>query len=178
MRNIPEFFDNYHLPDGVYECTIEEIEHRFLFSKKRVYVWGLFKKLLDRLISLGLKPKTILIDGSFVTAREEPGDVDFAALIPPETVITALADIKDDHDKQGIYLFANPNNADAIRSLFGSHFLIAENEEYLNAWANFFQKGGNHGRLRDRDPERDPEWVIIPRSKGILKVHLDGGDFK
>ncbi|AOZ91615.1 DUF6932 family protein [Paenibacillus crassostreae] len=175
MKNIPDFFDNYHLPDGLYECTIEEIEQRFLFSEKRIYLWGLFKNLINRLIGLGLKPKALLIDGSFVTGREEPGDVDFAALIPPPVIEEALKTL-DEHDKHAIFLFMSPENQTAIRSLFGTHLLLADTEDSLNHWVDFFRTGGANGKLRDRDPERDPDWVIVPQSKGILKVYLDGGD--
>ncbi|ETT31671.1 hypothetical protein C161_26940 [Paenibacillus sp. FSL R5-192] len=175
MMSIPDFFDNYHLPDGVHECTIEEIEQRFLFSSKRIEQWKLFKQMLNRLIGLGLKPSAILIDGSFVTGRLEPGDVDFAALIPPETVLEAMRTI-DDHDKAGIQLFMNPENQLALRNLFGAHLLLADNEYTLDLWADFFRTGGQNGKLRERDEERDPEWVIVPSAKGILKVYLDGGE--
>ncbi len=174
MKNIPDFFDKYHLPDGVHECTIEEIERVFLFSEKRKHIWGLFKKLLDRLIDLGLKPSALLIDGSFVTGRDEPGDVDFAALIPPETIINAMKTL-DEHDKHAIMLFLEPNNQNEIRSLFGAHLLLADTEEYLELWANFFRTGGDYGKLRDPDPERDPDWVRVPPSKGILRVNLGWG---
>ncbi|MDQ0046050.1 hypothetical protein J2T18_000322 [Paenibacillus polymyxa] len=173
--SIPDFFDNYHLPDGVHECTIEEIEQRFLFSQKRRELWKLFKQMLNRLIGLGLQPSAILIDGSFVTGRSEPGDVDFAALIKPETVMEAMQTI-DDHDKGAIMLFMSPENQVPLRNLFGAHLLLADNEDSLSSWADFFRTGGVNGRLRERDKERDPDWVIIPSAKGILKVYLDGGE--
>ncbi|MCA1295404.1 hypothetical protein LBW89_20565 [Paenibacillus sp. alder61] len=175
LNNIPEFCDGYHLPEGIHECTIKDIEHAFLFTEKRKKLWRMFKGLINRLIDVGLTPKAILIDGSFVTGRKEPGDVDFAAYIPPEVVSEAFTTL-DEHDKQAITLFLNPNNQLAIRNMFGAHLLLADSEDMLNQWAYFFCTGGSKGKLRDKDPERDPDWVIVPRSKGILKVYLDGGE--
>lgn len=96
MSGIPNFANEYYLPDGEYKCTIEEIEERFLFSETRQQRWNNFKLMLDRMIELGLKPESLIINGSFVTKREEPGDVDFAALISPETVRDALKSAKDE----------------------------------------------------------------------------------
>lgn len=70
MAPIPEFVDQYHLPDGEHECTFEEIEGRFLGTTQRRKVWELFKSLLARLETLGLKPEVILINGSFTADRQ------------------------------------------------------------------------------------------------------------
>jgi hypothetical protein len=171
MTIIPDFFDRYHLPDGEYVCTMQEVEERFLFSKVREQRWKDFRKMLDRMWDLGLEPKTILINGSFVTGRKEPGDVDFAALIPENTVREALKNAKDEHDKGGIVLFNNQKNQSALRDLFGAHLLVAENELALKMWSNLFRRGKN-GKLREPNPEKDPEWVKTPDAKGILKVEL------
>ncbi|QUG41325.1 hypothetical protein KD050_18930 [Psychrobacillus sp. INOP01] len=169
---IPDFIDRYHLPDGDHECTMEEIEEKFLFSETRERKWKQFSAMLYRMSELGLKPKKVLINGSFVTGRENPGDVDFAALIPPETVISALENAEDDHDLSGIELFMGRNNQLALRNLFGAHLLIADSEEMLSGWSTFFRKGQN-GILREPDPEKDPEWVVRPDVKGILKVSTE-----
>lgn len=169
LTKIPDFFDKYHLPDGEYECTIEGIEQRFLSTEQRTKVWSLFMRLLDRLIQVGLTPSAVLVDGSFVTGRDELGDVDFAALIKPEVVDSALKAM-DDHDRGAVQLLMNPDNQGAIRDLFGAHLLVVPDEQGLQYWSWFFRTGGQFGKLRDRDPERDPEWVVIPQAKGILKV--------
>lgn len=168
---IPEFIDCYHLPPEIIECTFEEIEEKFLFSPKREEKWECFKRMLDRMISLGLKPEKILINGSFVTGRSEPGDVDFAALILPETIKEALAKAEDSHDREGILRFLKSKNQEMLRDLFGAHLLVADSEPVLTAWANTFMKGLN-GKLREPNPKKDPEWVTRPEIKGILSVSL------
>lgn len=169
---IPEFIDNYHLPPEIIECTLEEVEEKFAkLNPIRRRKWAQCKGVLDRLIDLGLKPEKILINGSFVTGREEPGDVDFAALILPDTVRTAFRNATDEHDKEGIKLFTKRDNVINIRNLFGAHLLIADSEANLDGYSKLFMKGMN-GKLREPDPEKDPDWVIRPEVKGILKVHI------
>ncbi|MFN0221439.1 MULTISPECIES: DUF6932 family protein [Paenibacillus] len=173
MSNIPDFIDGYHLPDGEHECTMEEVEQRFLFTEKRIHLWKLFKRMLDRLNDLGIMPEVILIDGSFVTGRAEPGDVDFGALIPPGKVVSSLASITDDHDQEAIHMFVHPDNQLALRNLFGAHMLVVPDEDLLNAISFLFRTGGEQfGGLRDPDPERDPAWVKKPQAKGILRINL------
>lgn len=166
---IPDFIDDYHLPPGEHTATLEEVEERFSKSSDmRKQVWKSFKLLLDRLEQLDIYPEKMLIDGSFVTGREEPEDVDFAALILPEKVNQAISTLNE-HDKSGISMLLNDANQLAIRDLFGTHLLIAFNQVTLDGWSYLFRKGQN-GSLRDPDPKRDPQWVKKPQEKGIIKV--------
>lgn len=167
--SIPDFFDGYHLPPGEYECTLKDIEQRFLFSEMRTFRWDKFLILLKRICELKLIPEVVLINGSFVTGRQEPGDVDFAVLIPPETIRTALANAHDDHDENAIKLFLNLQAQGLIRDLFGAHMIVVDSEEMLKSAGSIFKRGLN-GSLRERDPIRDPDWITIPSEKGILKV--------
>ena len=83
MSAIPDFVVNsYYLPKGQYRCTIKEIEELFLFSDRRKTIWRLFTDFTFRLKTLGIVPDEVLINGSFVTKRINPGDVDFVFLIP------------------------------------------------------------------------------------------------
>ncbi len=173
MSPIPDFIDKYHLPPGEHECTLKEIEERFLVSEQRQKVWKEFNSLIDRMGSLGISPNKVVIDGSFVTGRENPGDVDFGALIVPSKIEAALKNISDHHDIDAIKILVNPQNQNLVRSLFGAHMLIAPNEFGLRQIAKIFKNGGEQfGQLRKPDPTRDPEWVEVPKEKGILKVNL------
>lgn len=165
---IPNFIDDYHLPPGEHECTMEEISNYFVSNHVRRKRWDDFVQMLTRISGLKLIPEEILINGSFVTGREEPGDVDFAVLIPPDTVRNALK-AEDEHDVEGVKLFLHPNNQLALRNLFGAHLLVADTKENLNNWSSFFRKG-QYGKLREPDKNKDPDWVTRPDEKGILKV--------
>ena len=47
-------------------------------------------------------------------------------------------------------------------------------ESGLRRCSELFRNGGNQfKKLRERDQERDPEWVIIPNEKGILRINLE-----
>jgi hypothetical protein len=170
VSNIPDFFDKYHLPDGEHECTMKEIEHRFLSGEERAEVWGKFTDFLSRLQNLGLHPECILIDGSFVTGRQKPSDVDFGVLIRPDVMEGALESCSK-QDKELIKYFMNPDNQYEISRNFGTHLCLAFNEELLNDISYTFRKG-LFDELPAPDPERDPPWVKRPKAKGILKVIL------
>lgn len=175
MSPIPNFSDDYHLPAGEHVCSFDEIEQRFVTNEQREKVWADFKRLYDRFSSLGLNPKSIIVDGSFVTGRERPGDVDFGALFPPGVVKQALGSVEDPHDKAAINMFndSSVNNQNLIRNLFGAHMLVAPNEFGLRQISKLFRTGGDQfGKLRERDSKRDPIWVTIPQEKGILRVNL------
>jgi len=181
MSNIPVFVDDYHLPPGEHLCSMKDIEAIFLVTPIREKRWNNFIVMLKRLCELKLIPESILINGSFVTGRKEPGDVDFAALIPPQTLKNALS-VEDGHDIEGARLFMNPKNQGALRNLFGAHLLVAHDEHSLGQWSSLFRKG-QFGKLREPDPNKDPEWVTTPPEKGIIRVekeevlnYLNGGE--
>lgn len=167
---IPAFSNNdYYLPQGIHSCTIKDIEDRLLFTEKRRVVWKLFEHLAYRLITLNIIPEAVLINGSFVTARPNPGDVDFVFLIRPNKVDQAIKNAEDEHDRQAILLLFTEANQGPIRNLTGAHFLFVPNEQFLQNWADYFQNN-----VRKPDPNRDPPWVRAPHGKGIL--YIDGGE--
>lgn len=175
---IPEFCDNYHLPPGEHECSLDEIEATFgSRNPQRQKVWSAFIACLARMNQLGLNPTAFLVDGSFVTGRDHPRDVDAAYLLSPATVSAAFANA-DDEDRQAILMFANTCNARSrsqalIRYLFGTHVFLAFDECSLGTLSGLFRAGiGMGGRLRPPDPARDPAWVVTPAEKGILRVQV------
>lgn len=177
---IPEFADRFHLPPGEHLCDIDEVETRFGCSNDcRRMLWRGFRACLDFMREIGLEPRVILIDGSFVTGRDEPGDVDAVALIPYETIRKAMSNANEEM-KQAIHVFASAGIGSiicqrAIKNSFGAHVLLAVDDSQLGAWSSFFRVGGSDG-LRPPDPNRDPEWVEPPgeEGKGILRVNMGG----
>jgi hypothetical protein len=72
---IPPFLENGLLPEGLHMSDLAEVEERFGRSSARR------RELFERLILFMDLARhcgaiKILIDGSFVTAKPEPGDVD------------------------------------------------------------------------------------------------------
>ena len=80
---LPSFRPDGYLPDGIHACTGAEAMFRFGSQNRRR------RRLAVRIrhwIELGraIGALRLLIDGSFVTAKAEPDDVDAVMLLPPD----------------------------------------------------------------------------------------------
>jgi hypothetical protein len=173
---IPSFCDGYYLPPGEHTCTLDEIEATFGSATEcRRAVWKRFCALLDRCSQLQVQITTLLIDGSFVTGRPDPGDVDAVAYVTPAAILFALSQANE-HDAAAIQMLFLPKTLPApfsnaaepiVRNLFGAHLIPARDLDELDNWSRFFRL-----RIKDPDPARDPVWVRKPSEKGILRVEI------
>lgn len=75
---IPEFNDDGILPDGIWDCSLEEAAVRFVDSVERRALWDKFEQFLDYYRGKG-GPTLLWLDGSFVTAKRAPNDIDIVA---------------------------------------------------------------------------------------------------
>jgi hypothetical protein len=69
-----------NLPAGIYDCTLDEAGERFgSFQRgvQRRQLWDRFVQFMGEVMDCGLVD-AILVDGSFVTAKAEPCDIDGA----------------------------------------------------------------------------------------------------
>lgn len=71
---IPELNADGKLPSGKHTCTLKEVEDKFVYNQARRLIFEGLKKLIDVLKSVNCG--TIYLDGSFVTSKPRPGDVD------------------------------------------------------------------------------------------------------
>lgn len=71
---IPDLDENGKLPAGIYTCGLEEVENRFVYNQTRKAIFGGLQKLIAVLRSVSCG--AIYLDGSFVTSKNRPGDVD------------------------------------------------------------------------------------------------------
>lgn len=80
---IPPLEDNGYLAPGIHRATLEEIEERFGCESELRRVQ---KESLRWLVDLARRAgvERLVIDGSFVTDRFEPNDVDCVLLIDPD----------------------------------------------------------------------------------------------
>ena len=79
---IPAFTEHGCLPEGVHDCTIEEAANRFSAfqsSDRRPQLWGKFIEFMREAESCGLID-AILLDGSFVTSKPDPSDIDLVVV--------------------------------------------------------------------------------------------------
>ncbi len=71
---IPNFDENGNLPPGIHDATIEEVQQRYSYNKKRVTLFTALLEVVE--ILRGCACPEIHLDGSFITAKEQPGDYD------------------------------------------------------------------------------------------------------
>ena len=71
---IPPFDEHGELPPGTHECTLAEFQERFAFSARRRELLHSLRGVLRALERAGVL--RVWIGGSFVTTKQEPGDVD------------------------------------------------------------------------------------------------------
>ena len=78
---IPPFDDTGYLPPGVHPATLDEIDARFgRASELRRVQMESVRWMVDLARRAGVQ--RIVLNGSFVTAKEEPQDVDTVILLP------------------------------------------------------------------------------------------------
>jgi hypothetical protein len=80
---IPDFTEDGLLPPGTFEVKFNEIEKRCggRVSMKR---GELFRNLRSFWNYIKYHAKVVYIDGSFVTRKSAPNDVDLLVILPPE----------------------------------------------------------------------------------------------
>lgn len=165
---IPDFVGDpraYWLPPGTHPCTVQEIEDRLVHNSARKKVWRYFMFVLERVRDLGGRVDSILVNGSFVTARESPGDVDAVCLIPPDDLRRFAAD--PENWRALGFILTQPHQA---KALFGVHLFFAQDQAQLEDLRTTFARGPGGSGLRPPDPHRDPPDLVVPAEKGILQV--------
>jgi hypothetical protein len=141
---IPPFRADGYLPEGLYRASEAEVLFRFGTSTRRRRRLAL---RLRRWIELGrdVGGRRLLIDGSFVTAKGEPNDIDAVLLLP--------------HSFQGQVERGIPSALEVEEMLLTrrpEELFAAEDETDWAEWVEFF------GRTREADGRR----------KGLVEVSL------
>src|SRR5437899_2724406 len=79
------------LPVGIYECTLSEIKARFgVFqgNDQRLRLFAKLESFLAEARAAGLV-RSVLVDGSFVTSKPNPNDIDLVVVVLPGHDYTA-----------------------------------------------------------------------------------------
>lgn len=97
-----EFLDNGNLNPGIHNYTLTEFKRQFVSgfttSASRNIIYSEFQEWLNGLLEI-LIPRCIWIDGSYLTKKINPHDIDLVIYYGPEDI--ASADIAD---KLGRYI--------------------------------------------------------------------------
>jgi len=146
---IPPFNEDGRLPEGIYDCTINEAGERFgafQGNSRRPQLWDRFVDFMREVGACGWVD-AVLVDGSFVTTKADPNDIDLVL------VVSAHHDFSADFQPSEYNVLSKRR----VNRRFGFDLLVAraESEEYRRYLA-FFQQV----RL---EPGRE---------KGILRIWL------
>jgi hypothetical protein len=88
---IPALNEHGLLPPGIHDCTLAEIEERFgqfHRSDRRCRLFERLKRFHCQATSTGFV-LAIIVDGSFVTSKDEPNDIDLVLVVVPTHDSTA-----------------------------------------------------------------------------------------
>lgn len=133
---IPEFDESGLLPEGVHMAVLSEIRKRYAVNAHRVRLLGGLERALQDLHAAGCG--LLYLDGSFVTAKEFPGDYD-ACWDPIGVNLGALDPVLRD--------FSNLRAAQKAK-YFGEFFpstARADAKSPYRTFLNFFQVDKNSG---------------------------------
>jgi hypothetical protein len=141
---IPRFRADGYLPEGVHQATEPEVLFQFGAGSRRRRTMVLrLRQWLELARAVGAPQ--FLVDGSFVTAKVDPGDID------------AVIRLRSDFDQQVNAAFAPALElAEIITTRRQGDLFAAEDETDGLAWIEFFT------RTREQDQRR----------KGIVEVIL------
>jgi len=141
---IPPFRSDGYLPDGLYVASEAEVTFRFGSSSQRRRRLAL---RLRRWINLvrAVRAHRLLIDGSFVTDKGEPNDVDAVVLLPKDFQRQVEEGSEPAMELEQMLLTRHPEE-----------IFAAEDESDWNEWIEFFS------RTREDDGRR----------KGLVEIAL------
>jgi len=146
---IPAFNDYGCLPEGIYDCTLAEAANRFRVFQtgaQRPQLCDKFTEFMREAKACGLVD-AVLVDGSFVTAKVDPNDIDLVLVVSAN------------HDFSATFQPSEYNvlSKRRVNRRFGFDLLVAraDSEEYRRYVAFFQQVRLEPGR-----------------KKGILRIWL------
>ncbi|MGH9841429.1 MAG: DUF6932 family protein [Blastocatellia bacterium] len=81
---IPDLNEDGVLPEGIHDCTLEEIGERFgsfQTTDRRVRLFEKLRDLVDEERKAGAAIE-LIVDGSFTTDKANPDDIDLVIVLP------------------------------------------------------------------------------------------------
>ena len=143
-EGIPAYRPDGYLPEGVHRCQAAEAVFRFgsgNLRRRRLAI------RLQRWIELArqVHAQRLLVDGSFVTAKSEPNDVDAVVLLPAD-----FQEQVERGDEAALEL------DEALVTRRPEELFAAQDDDDWNAWVEFFS------RTREVDGRR----------KGLVEIEL------
>lgn len=86
---IQQFLPNGNLTPGIHTYKLDEFEQQFVTaftsSTRRPTIYDNFKRWLDQLLQV-LPPRYVWLDGSYLTLKIDPKDIDLVVFYYPEDI--------------------------------------------------------------------------------------------
>jgi hypothetical protein len=146
---IPQLDANGFLPSGIFDCTLTQVRERFggfQGSEQRPRLFARLQDFMAATVQSGLF-EAIILDGSFVTAKATPNDIDLIAVLAPDH------DFERDLTMSEYALISRP----LIRRRFGFDVALARRDSQLyDSYVEFFSRVRETPHLR----------------KGLLRLRL------
>lgn len=141
---IPRFRSDGYLPEGVHACSLPDAVFRFGAATHRR------RRLVSRLrrwaeLAGEVGAKRLLLDGSFVTDKSEPNDIDAVVLLPEDFATQVESGREPACELEEMLLTRQP-----------AELFAAEDEQDWMGWVDFFS--------RTREPDG--------RRKGLVEIVL------
>ena len=131
---IPPFNEQGWLPEGIHDCTLEQVEEQFAGfqrSDRRPQLWAKFRAFVSEAKAAGVI-KTIVVDGSFVTAEPAPNDIDVIVIVSADYDFSAILSP----------IHYNTLSQRRVWRLFGLDIVVVKQDsENLEQAVTFFQQG-------------------------------------
>jgi len=143
-NQIPDFREDGYLPEGLFLASAAEITFRFGTANRQR------RRLVLRLrrwieLARAISARRLFIDGSFVTTKLEPNDIDAVVLLPDDFESQIAAEFEGAIEFEQMLLSRRPEE-----------IVAAEDTADWLEWIEFF------GRTRESDGRR----------KGLVEIEL------
>lgn len=143
-RRIPEFRRDGYLPEGMFLATEVEVTFRFgTLSRRRRRLTLRVRRWIE--LAREVRARRLLIDGSFITAKTEPHDVDSVVLLPTDFENQVASNSAADAEFEDMMLTRRPDE-----------LFAAEDESDWIDWVEFFSR----------------TWEADGRRKGLVEIEL------
>ena|SRR5688572_17470932 len=139
--DIPTLDGDGLLPLGIHDCTLAELRDRFgtlQTSDRRCRLYERLEQFV-REAKLSGVAKYVIVDGSFVTGKADPNDIDLIVVVP------------DGHDfdaKLGALAYNTVSRGQIWRRYRFDAFIAAEGTRQLDEYVSFFQQRREDDRLK------------------------------
>ena len=143
------------LPEGIHQCTLEEVSAafgQFRRTDRRLRLTDQLERFVRDAQATGIVA-AIVIDGSYVTAKDEPGDIDLIVVLRANFVFT----------EEALPMEYNIQSKRMVRKLYGFDIIpVTDGSEAYRRFLKFFSQ------VKPNDPDQ----LTVHERKGVLRIEL------